>query len=265
LDLVKKKVRVVDFFIGKNRIRGDFLYSLKREKVYSEVLLEGNDIVVGERKIPWVKSKIIKKRDVLLISYLSSPEFTIKGKINLNTEEIVLDIEVNFQGRSFLEGKAKLKAKVWGKLSDLMSSGTLTVDKGKYYDKEFAYLSLNFLGKIPLLNLMDSKVVLKDGSSYDIEGTIDLRKMDDALALTEFISKNITFGEWEVLSEEDKNIGLRKDVDEKFDILFNTYDDKYDYMDTGAELRYKVEKNQFLRLRMEGERTIIGFEKRKQF
>jgi hypothetical protein len=36
-------------------------------------------------------------------------------------------------------------------------------------------------------------------------------------------------------------------------------------MDTGAELRYKVEKNQFLRLRMEGERTIIGFEKRKQF
>jgi hypothetical protein len=32
-------------------------------------------------------------------------------------------------------------------------------------------------------------------------------------------------------------------------------------MDTGAELRYKVKNNQFLRLRMQEDKTLIGFGK----
>jgi len=36
-------------------------------------------------------------------------------------------------------------------------------------------------------------------------------------------------------------------------------------MNRGAELRYQVKGDQFLRLRMQNDKTIVGFERRKEF
>jgi hypothetical protein len=85
------------------------------------------------------------------------------------------------------------------------------------------------------------------------------------LPKAEFISKKVNLGGWEILSEEKTRVGLKKNVNDNFDILLDTYDRDDKSMDTGAEVRYKLLKDQFLRLRMEDDRTIVGFERRKEF
>jgi hypothetical protein len=48
-------------------------------------------------------------------------------------------------------------------------------------------------------------------------------------------------------------------------VLLATYDKTDDLVNAGTEVRYKLKDDQFLRLRMEDDRTIIGFERRKDF
>ena len=112
----------------------------------------------------------------------------------------------------------------------------------------------------------------------------------------EFISENVSLAGWESLPEEERTVGLKKNVADKFDILFHTYDKEGNISSggkmvvqsdpvssssngygvnrqgfspgesgAGAELRYKLEKDGFLRFRLENDRTIVGFERRKEF
>jgi hypothetical protein len=107
--------------------------------------------------------------------------------------------------------------------------------------------------------------VLLDGNIYKIEGVMNLRDFSNILPKAEFISKKVNLGGWEIQSDDKTSVGLRRNVDDNFDILLDTYNRDDTVTNTGAEVRYKILDDQFLRLRMEDDRTIVGFERRKEF
>ncbi|UCC94519.1 MAG: hypothetical protein JSW40_06830 [Candidatus Omnitrophota bacterium] len=284
VDFTKREAHLKGFYLGNEKVEGLFSFDIKKQESLISgsrghvfvCTIEGQNVLLGTKTLPWLKAKLIKRGSIIEIAYLYFPEFMVKGEINLSKGHIVLNMEGGWQQNSpILEGLTHLKARIWGKLRNPLVSGTVTIEEGRYNGMEFRRLALNFLGKHPLLNITDSKVTLRDGNTYEMVGEIDLRNFENLIAGADFVSQKVSFGGWEILSEEDKAAGLKKNVDEKFDILFDTYSQEDEFsieresysngLDTGAEVRYKVEKGQFIRLRMQEDRTIVGFEKRKEF
>lgn len=276
IDLVKRTIVLDDFGFGKYNINANVGFDLTQEDGSLIVNLEGKDIKllpkeagdasIGKREIQYLSAKLIKKDNLLFVNYLRSPQLLARGKIDLDKNELLLDVDCNWrENSSFIEGDIEGKIKIWGKIDDFLINGSLNIKNGKYQDVDFSRLVFHFLGKPPLFNLNDSEIVLLDGSIYKIEGVMDLRDFSNILPKAEFISKKVNLGGWELLSEEKTSVGLKKNIDSNFDILLDTYDRDDNSMNTGAEVRYKLQGNQFLRLRMEDDRTIVGFERRKEF
>lgn len=266
VDFSNNKVKIDDFCFGDSSVRGDFGVNLKRENDYYIFDVEGKNVSFKGMEFEWIKARLIKRNDTIFINYISSPDFMIKGSMNLALDEVTLDVDVkSLEGFPFLEGVITAKVKVWGKLCDLVASGSLNIKNGKYRDRQFSHLALNFLGKLPLLNLTDSKCILIDGSIYKIEGLLNFADFSNFFPKARFVSEKVTLAGWELLFDDKSNVGLKKNVDHEFSVVFDTSGDNDNFMNRGAELRYQVKGDQFLRLRMQNDKTIVGFERRKEF
>ncbi len=275
VDLTAGKVMFNNYHFGNYNITADVLFDFKKENDSLILNLEGKDIFFNTlkkpeasattRSIPWLTARLVKKDNLIFVNYLRSPQILARGKIDLDNKELLLDVDCNWREKSlFLEGDIEGKMKIWGKLDDFLVNGSLNIKNGKYQDIDFSELTLHFLGKPPIFNLDNSEVFLADGNVYEIEGVMNLRNMDNIFPSAEFISKKINVAGWEMLSNEHNSAGIKRKVDDSFDIVLNTYDrqeNSMDTMNTGAELRYKVKNNQFLRLRMQEDKTLFGFGK----
>jgi hypothetical protein len=205
-------------------------------------------------------------KEVIFINYFNSPEFKMKGVVDLGKDELSINIETNSEARyPSLEGLIKAKVSVWGKIPNVLASGYFVIEEGMYQGTEFSRAYFNFLGRPPLLYLTDAEIVLKDGSIYKIEGVMDVSNMGNLFPGAEFVSRKISVDGWELLSENKESVGLKKNVDNKFDILFNTDAKDGSSMDTATELRYNIKSDKFLRLRIQEDETIFGFERRREF
>jgi hypothetical protein len=277
VDLVNQTIVFDSFRLGSYNISANLLFDVKKEDNSLVLNVEAKNIlllpitnsyfsVLGPRKIEWLKAKLIKRDSQVFLNYLRSPELLGKGRIDLGSKEMLFDLDCNWRENSILlEGNVKGNLKLWGRLNDFIINGSFDVENGKYHDVDFSRMVLHFLGKPPLFNLNDSEVLLNDGSIYQIEGIMNLRDLTDIFPKAEFVSKKVKMGGWEILSQDQKNAGLKKNIDDNFDVLLATYDKTDDLVNAGTEVRYKLKDDQFLRLRMEDDRTIIGFERRKDF
>lgn len=276
IDLVKRKVVLDNFCFGNYNITANVGFDFKQEDGSFIVNLEGKDIAllpnktgdvsIGKREIPYVSAKLVKKDNLLFVNYLRSPQMLARGKIDLDTNELLLDVDCSWrESSSFIEGDIEGKIKIWGRADDFLVNGSLSIKNGKYQDVDFSRLFFHFLGKPPLFNLSDSEIVLLDGSIYKIEGVMSLRDFSNILPKAEFISKKVNIGGWELSSEEKSSVGLKRDVSDNFAIRLDTYENQDKTVNTGAEVRYKLQGSQFLRLRMEDDKTLVGFEQRKDF
>ena len=276
IDLVRRKIVLDDFCFGNYNINADVGFDFKQEDGSLIVNLEGKDIELlpnglndtsfGKRQMQYLSAKLVKKDNLLFVNYLRSPQFLARGKIDLGKNELLLDVDCNWrENSSFIEGDIEGKIKIWGRIDDFLINGSLDIKNGKYQDVDFSRLVFHFLGKPPLFTLSDSEIVLLDGNIYKIEGVMNLRDFSNIFPKAEYISKKVNLGGWEILSEDKTSVGLKRNVDNNFDILLDTYNRDDTVMSTGAEVRYKLLNDQFLRLRMEDDRTIVGFERRKEF
>ena len=276
IDLIDRKVMFTNYHFGNYNISADLLFDFKKENDSLILNLEGKDIAFNtldetdvsgiKRFIPWLTVKLVKKENLIFVNYLRSPQILARGKIDLDNKELLLDVDCNWKEKSlFLEGDIEGKMKIWGKVDDFLVNGSLNIKNGKYQDADFSQLTLHFLGKPPLFTLNNSEVYLADGNVYKIEGVMNLRNMNNIFPKAEFISKKVNIAGWEIASGEQSSAGLKRKVDDNFDIVLSTYDKQDQSMDTGmntgAELRYKVKNNQFLRLRMQEDKTLVVFGK----
>ena len=195
---------------------------------------------------------------------IRSDKFFLRGDFDLASGKISGYLEINNLKTKRWGGILSTKIKYWGTLTNIMISGSAVIRDGSYKGRDFEYASYEFLGKPPILNINDSEILFSNGSVYKTEGIIDLTGLEGIFPKAEFISQKISMGGWQLLSEKDRNIGLKKHIDNKLDIRFDTYEEQ-EAMDSGAELRYNIRDNQFLRIRMQEDDTVIGFERRKEF
>jgi len=264
--LDNKEVRIINFNLGGYKINGDFFFELDHEGSSLVITILGRNITFKNKAIAWLKLELIKAGNMLIIRRLAIPQFMANGSIDLNEGKVSLDIKGSwYEASSFLQGQINTKAKMWGKIGDFFTSGTLTVEEGVYEGTEFAKLRIDFIGTPPIMNITDSEVVLYDGSVFDIKGVINLADFENFMPQAEFATEKIFIDEWQPFFESEKSFGLKKHINEKFDVFLDTEENEDASLEAGTELRYKWKNNNFLKLRMQEDQTILGFERRKDF
>ncbi len=266
INLKENKIGLIDFCFAGIKINGEFFFSFIEKESDFIFCLEGKYIFSGGRKVSGLKVKLEKTGRTLYVKQLSIPQVDIKGQIDLEKKEGSFEAIGGWnQKTKLLEGKMNVKTKVWGTLNNLFTSGNVLVKDGKYRGKNFTKLRIDFLGKPPLLNITDSEIFLTDESIYKISGVLDLRNFSNILPGAKFVTQKASLGEWKVFSESDKNAGLKKNIDESLDVIINADKEQTAEIEAGAELRYNVKDDNFLKIRMQENKTIIGYERRKDF
>jgi len=266
IDLIKNQVKLVDFNLGGYKVNGEFIFALDKDNSSLTLDVAGSNITFADKGIPWVKARLVLSGDIVFISYIYSPQFIAKGEIDLEKNELNLNVEGSWRkSSSLLEGEVKIKVKAWGGISSFLTSGYLVVDGGKYKGKEFIYLRIDFLGRLPVLNITDSQLILKNGNVIEIKGVLDLRDFSNILPGAGYSPQKIFIDQWQLFSGDNESVGLKKQLDEKFDVFVNTNGGEEGESGPQTELRYNWKDDKFLRLKMEGEGTTLRFEKRKDF
>ncbi len=285
VNLTQDQVRLIDFNLGGYKINGEFGFKVNPVRVTSESENKDSSLILAikgrkiafipwdkehlegevEKGIPWLEARLILREEILFIPYLYSPQFVVSGEVDLAKNQLNLDLQGSWIEESkFLEGEINLKMKAWGGISSFLLSGYLVVDGGKYKGKEFSHLRIDFLGRPPVLNITDSQLVLKSGNVVEIKGVLDLRDFSDILPGAEYKIQKVFIDQWQLFSEDNSKIGLKKQLDEKFDVFVNT-DSETEDSSPKTELRYNWKDDKFLRLRMEEEGTSLRIEKRRDF
>ncbi|MCQ9204804.1 MAG: hypothetical protein NG737_00600 [Omnitrophica bacterium] len=266
IDLNNHRLKFVNFYLGDFKINGDFSFALSQDDGDLIFDLEGKDMTFADKKIPWLKVRLVKKGRIIFINQFSSPQLRVKGNINLVNQQLSLKIDSSFSGKfKTLQGKATLKMKLWGSFSDFLASGYLVAEDGKYKNKEFSKLRLDFFGKAPFFNITDSQLILKNGSVLKMEGVLDLRDFSNLLPGVEFVAEKIFFDKWQLFSENNESIVMKKSIDERVDIVLDANRDRNELVRPGAEVRYNLKDDKFLKLRMQESKTVLKFEKKKEF
>lgn len=264
IDLTSNTAHLENLSFGDINLRGDFIFALKENNGSWIFSAQGKNIILNGQAVDLLDIELVKKGDFFFLNQFRSKEFMAKGWFNSKAEEFSLDAEVKSQKAEFLGESLEAKFKAWGGLKDFLVSGYLMVKDGRYKGEEFSSAKFSLLGRPPLLNITDSELILKNGSIYRVEGVMDVTNFNNLLPEAEFVSRKVSLGGWEFI-DRDKNIEVKKDVGKKIKVLFNSYDKRDNFMDTGAEVRYKLKDDRFLRMRMQETDTIVGFENRKEF
>ena len=264
IDIENKEIRFINFHLAGDRIDGRFLFVVEREDGSLIFNLVGKNIFFNGKRIAWLQLELKKLKDTIFINNFSFPQTFVKGKIELNKGEFNLDVDRHWTEESeFLKGLVRAEVKIWGDFDNFSTTGKLTVREGIYLGSAFSSLWIDFFGKPPVLNITDSEVVLLDGSIFKIEGVLDLRDFANLIPNAELKVQKIFVDDWQMSSPDKKNVGLFKEMDRDSGIFLNTIEDED--RATGTELLYNWKDDNFLKLRMEQERTILGIEKRKEF
>ncbi len=265
IDLIKNQVKLVDFNLGSCKVNGEFIFALDEEG--GSLILEaaGSNITFADKGIPWARTRLVSRGDSIFIPYIYLPQFIGRGQIDSAKNELNFDVEGSWEeSSSFLEGEVKIKVKAWGGISSFLTSGYLVVDGGKYKGKEFTYLRIDFLGRLPVLNITDSQLILKNGNVVEIKGVLDLRDFSNILPGAEYSPQKVFIDQWQLFSGDNESVGLKKQLDEKFGVFVNTNGGE-EGSGPQTELRYNWKDDKFLRLKMEEEGTTLRFEKRRDF
>jgi len=265
IDLIKNQVKLVDFNLGSYEVSGEFIFALDKDN--NSLILEvgGSNLTFNGKGMPWVRARLALSEAIAVIPYIYSPQFIGSGQVDLVKNELNFDLEgIWKENSSFLEGEVRIKARAWGGISSFLTSGYLVVGGGKYKGKEFTYLRIDFLGRLPVLNITDSQLVLKNGNVVEIKGVLDLRDFSNILPGAEYNPQKVFIDQWQLFSGDNESVGLKKQLDEKFGVFVDT-DGGEKGLGPQTELRYNWKDDKFLRLKMEEKGTTLRFEKRKDF
>ncbi|MBD3264160.1 MAG: hypothetical protein GF375_03550 [Candidatus Omnitrophica bacterium] len=228
IDFIRNTVELVDFLQGKYKLQGKFSFDLDRSGETLSGVLKGEEVYFGGKKLGRVRLDFTREGRIIFINNLSLPQFIIEGRLNLNKREVFITAKGQWREEGeFLKGDLSTETKVWGNFSNLLASGNIIIKEGSYNQDDFAELRLYFLGKPPVLNLIDSSVTLQDGSVFKIQGDLDLRNFANMIPDAEFVSQRIFIGGWQLVSENNTEVGLLKNVDEDLDVYFHTRQPEY--------------------------------------
>lgn len=258
-DPAGRRIRLAEFDIGGHQISADFSYQVKEEGGHLLFLLEGRDLQIGERRFDSFTLKAVRRGNILFIEKFESLGFSGKGNIDLKEKSFLFELAARWQeDAARLKGEVELKAKAWGSFDNFLVSGNFNAYDGAYDDFVFERLRCTFFGSPPVFNLNDVELVLPGKGIFSLGGTLDIRDPDSFFPSAELISHKLLVEGWHFFADEGE-VGLSKRIGDKFDFRVEAEGEG------GAQLRYNLENNNFLKLRMQGDETILGVERRREF
>lgn len=261
IDLNQRRIKLKGLSLKGYNLSGKLSYTVKESEKGTVFFLDAQDIKFGDREVDQAKIWITKKGDILFVDNFSSSKFSGQGVINLTKKKIQLRFEGNWQeDTEYLKGDVELKAKVWGNFENFSVSGNFIILEGIYEGIPFQQLRCSFLGTPPVFNVTDAEVLLPEGSVFELKGDLNIRDSKNFFPGAEFVSQKLFVDGWQIFGAEEE-AGLRKKIDERFDIKVDAETEE----ETGTELRYSLENDNFLKLRMQEEETILGIERKKEF
>ncbi|MDD3296839.1 MAG: hypothetical protein PHU64_05710 [Candidatus Omnitrophica bacterium] len=267
IDSNNHSVEIVNFHLGSYSVNGKGILYFSAQDGSLTVQLEAEDISINNEVFGWLKLKLEKRGNIVFIQQLVSSQGNVKGQVDLVKNIVALNLEGHWYEKSpLLEGQMYMKVKTWGKIGEFLTSGYLTVNDGIYKGNAFSSLRLDFIGRPPLLNITDSELILKDGTSLEISGVLDLRDFSNVMPGATFTAQKVFIGDWQVFSENKNSVGLKKNVDDKIDIFLNAEGQEGDE-NSGpkTEVRYNLKDDNFLKFKMEDDQTTLKIEQRKDF
>ena len=266
IDLSGREIKLASFCLGDYKIDGDFSFNLDEAQGSLIFDLLGKNIVLKDKKIPWMKLRLVKKANLILVKQLYFPGFGVKGTIDLEKGDLALDVYGSWQEASeFLKGFVKVKVKLWGDIENFSASGNLVVSEGVYEGQSFSSFRVDFFGKPPLFNITDSEVILADGTILTVDGVLDVRDFSNLIPDAEFVPQKVYIDQWQLFSEEE-SIGLKKSLEGKVDVVLGANNpDQKKQTGPDTEVRYNLKDDKFLRLQTQGNQNILKFEQRRDF
>ncbi len=261
INLGKNSFDLVDLNVGNQQLSGNFDYEFSQKEQYEVFLLEGENLILEERELGDAKLRITKKGNILFIDELKLSEILGQGSIDLEKRSFRFDFQGSWQEDSNqLSGKIDLDFRAWGGFDSFLVSGTLVVSDGIYEDFIFEKIRCNFLGTPPVFSFTDVEVVVPGRGVFELTGELDIRDPENFFPSAEFVSQKLLVEGWQSLGSEEK-VGLKRQIGDRFDIKVEAEAER----ERGAELRYSLEKDNFLKLRTEERETIFGIERRREF
>lgn len=259
-------ISLSEFNLGDVDIKGDLHINVTRKDDYSIYTITADEFTLGEYTFGGVETRLIKKDTQLLITYIKCDTLLITGKIDFSKNTLSLNVNVNTMLDSEqVQGALRGKFSVEGSIYKPWIKGTLFLDNGRYFDQMFHHVEICCAGYIPYLRLSESEVTLYDGSRFALEGFINIKDLEAMFSSSAFNSKEVSLNEWKVFSQE-KAIGFTKDIDPHMGVTFGSVINRMSETENpGTELRYQFGDDKFLKLRMEENKSIVGFERRHEF
>ncbi|MCF7886797.1 MAG: hypothetical protein K9L71_00095 [Candidatus Omnitrophica bacterium] len=261
VNLEEKIVKITDLNLSGYKISGDISYKVDKKNKETLFFLYGKNLKIGDKKIDSFEAKITKRGDILFIDKIKSPNLIGEGTIDLNKEKILFNFSGNWQEKTkHLKGDINLKTKVWGNFEGFLVSGGFVILEGVYEGIPFKKLRCSFLGTPPVFNVTDAEVLLYEGSVFELKGDLDIRDSKNFFPGVQFVSQKLFVDGWQIFGIQDE-VGLKKQINDKFNIEIDSEEQE----ETSTELRYSLENNNFLKLRMEEKETILGVERKTEF
>lgn len=261
IDLNRKNIKIKDISFDENDISGNFKYQIDKEDGKIIFLIKGKNLKLGGKQLKNVRVNLVKKGNILFFNEIKSSRFSGRGTVDLKEEKISFNFDGTWQeDLEHFKGDINLQAKIWGDFDSFLVSGNFIVTDGVYEEIAFKKLRCSFVGTPPVFNVTDAKVIFHEGSIFELKGDLDIRDSENFFPGAEFISEKLFVDGWQIFGEEEE-VGLKKKIDDKFNVEIDTELEA----ESGTELRYSLENDNFLKLRMQEEKTILGLEKKKEF
>jgi len=259
-------ISLAEFSLGELDFRGDFHVSRTERENCSVYKVKAEDLSLGAYPVHQLEAKIIKKQGEFNITYIKGDNFLATGKIDLALGTIDLTVNVNtvLDARE-VKGDFRGKLQISGDLSKPWVKGTVFIKDGTYQGKVFRQARIFCSGYLPYLRLNDSRISLHDGSQFSMDGFVNVNDLRNMFLPSHLSSREVSLGDWKVFSGIN-SMGFSKDIDERMGVTFGSVRNKdRSQDDLGAEFRYQVGEDKFLKMRMEDDKSIVGFEQRNEF
>ena len=259
-------VSLSGFTLGKFELKGAVYFNVKKSDEYSVYTIVTDDLVVGEVAFGKVEAKITRKNSEFTITYIKGKNFLVTGKVDFFKNNLLLNVSANnLLVRENMKGTLRSKMCVKGGLYKPWIKGTSYLKDGEYFGRKFSEAHLSYSGYMPYLRLSNSEVTLNSGSRFLLEGFVNMNDLSAMFSSSELSSKEVNLGGWKVFSR-DNGGGFSKDIDDHMGVTFGGMINREDRPEQlGAEFRYQLAEDKFLKFRMEENKSIVGFEKRTEF
>ncbi|OIO38481.1 MAG: hypothetical protein AUJ72_02530 [Candidatus Omnitrophica bacterium CG1_02_46_14] len=204
-------------------------------------------------------------------------DFTLKAQHYLLANlSPILGLEKQVVSHGCIDTVTRLHGNVWAPIIE----SRWRIDEGWFEKKGFKAMDVTLEGVYPTVKIVDSRILLDDGSSMRIaEKTLEVREIFKEKTYETLVSEaqqeTVVWGDWELSRQKDAQDQPEFMMQRNFGKNTNIHFTKYSIQDKPAEPRenknmevgfeYRLRAKDFLKLELRDDEEFVGVERKLKF